>query len=860
MLGTNTGFAGRDGFQWWVGEVEDNNDPAQLGRVKVRIFGWYTKAKVGEDGSSAYLEEMPREVLPWATVLLPNDRPQTKNAGSTCELQPGATVMGFFLDGDEAQLPCVLGAFRGFKHAENKGTKDGRGNPQDMPATVIADPTVADQFKTNTPQKKDYGNQDVNAGHPFVKSQGATAGSATGGEEHSRGAVSRAEVENPFNVYSNPIGPPSMEGGIADGTHGPGTNSNSFTKDLKRMLTDLGVQIGSLGADDSGNLVSAITGHVQAGNNILKGISNISNYVVNAVTGMVAPIKDYLAQKIQEAIGKIVNLLSNLIPLGVVTTVITLIKKIITDIFCQPVPGWLDAVSSILSDIGGFVDSIFGVIMNAINKVFNMISDYVTKALQNIQKAICKVLNTVTKVFDIILSAVQAIPKIQEVARAVDTLFKIDFTQLNFANVLNLISLIVDIIASFVDCGRKARKPKSQGWVPLLGTTECADTGAQLAGPGGAQGEDCSSGLQQEGNSGNFFDKFFQNMNPFLMETKMFLNGAREIDDATPGKEKRIRSGPGGVTTFEDKQGNVHKNVPSNETAIFGRDLIQNVKNNLVHTIEGDYYLKVMGDFHLEVNGSFNEHTSNGAGGKAEGKNYSGNPLGKDNNQWTKQATTAIDAAVSKLQDASKNVNFEAGEKEAKSVQTKAGDHEIAYNGDLTLQGNRVRIKGISGITMDAPDVHTSATTITNKATGEIVNEASWITSFLTCGRMDVIAIFQTMPVFTGSYSLVNGSIVDITMDGPMNSICPSMHVRMALGTKGASGMADIVTGSGSGAHMTLVATPTGGIGEIVTGGSGAIVNQVSSGLLSHGVGTGLAAFGCSLGPTQIYGLPVMLN
>jgi hypothetical protein len=169
-------------------------------------------------------------------------------------------------------------------------------------------------------------------------------------------------------------------------------------------------------------------------------------------------------------------------------------------------------------------------------------------------------------------------------------------------------------------------------------------------------------------------------------------------------------------------------------------------------------------------------------------------------------------------------------------------------------------VKGISGITLDAPDVHTSATSITNKATGEIVNEASWITSFLACGRMDIIAIFQTMPVFTGSYSLVNGSIVDICMDAPMGSVSPAMHVRMSLGTKTAAGMADIVAGSNAGAHMTLVSTPTGGIGEIVTGGSGAIVNQVTTGLLSHGCGTGLAAFGCALGPTQIYGLPVMLN
>ena len=28
-------FVGKDGFFWWVGEVEDNEDPMELGRVRV---------------------------------------------------------------------------------------------------------------------------------------------------------------------------------------------------------------------------------------------------------------------------------------------------------------------------------------------------------------------------------------------------------------------------------------------------------------------------------------------------------------------------------------------------------------------------------------------------------------------------------------------------------------------------------------------------------------------------------------------------------------------------------------------------------------------------------------------------------
>ena len=38
-------FMGLDGFVWFTGVVEDRNDPAQLGRVKVRCLGFHTESK-----------------------------------------------------------------------------------------------------------------------------------------------------------------------------------------------------------------------------------------------------------------------------------------------------------------------------------------------------------------------------------------------------------------------------------------------------------------------------------------------------------------------------------------------------------------------------------------------------------------------------------------------------------------------------------------------------------------------------------------------------------------------------------------------------------------------------------------------
>ena len=88
------------------------------------------------------------------------------------------------------------------------------------------------------------------------------------------------------------------------------------------------------------------------------------------------------------------------------------------------------------------------------------------------------------------------------------------------------------------------------------------------------------------------------------MDVKTELNGTQIINDATPGKEKRINSGPGGVSTFEDKKGNIHKTTPGSDTRIIAKDECTTVKGNKTLTVEGDFYLKVMGDWHIEVAGS----------------------------------------------------------------------------------------------------------------------------------------------------------------------------------------------------------------------------------------------------------------
>lgn len=87
-------------FTWFTGVVEDIQDPKQMGRVRVRCFGFHTDDK----------GEIPTESLPWALVMMPVTSASMSTIGqSATGILPGSWVIGFFRDGPSAQDPLVLG-------------------------------------------------------------------------------------------------------------------------------------------------------------------------------------------------------------------------------------------------------------------------------------------------------------------------------------------------------------------------------------------------------------------------------------------------------------------------------------------------------------------------------------------------------------------------------------------------------------------------------------------------------------------------------------------------------------------------------------------------------------------------------
>ena len=111
----NSGFLGAS-FNWWVGQIADDStwrDNMLPGKhqSKDEVPGWGRRYKVRIIGLHDKEEEtIPSDQLPWAQVMYPITAGggQT-NALETPGLRQGNFVFGFFLDGQDQQVPVIMG-------------------------------------------------------------------------------------------------------------------------------------------------------------------------------------------------------------------------------------------------------------------------------------------------------------------------------------------------------------------------------------------------------------------------------------------------------------------------------------------------------------------------------------------------------------------------------------------------------------------------------------------------------------------------------------------------------------------------------------------------------------------------------
>lgn len=128
-------------FRWFLGVVEDNNDPLGMKRCKVRVMGKH----------SGNQQLIPTGTLPWAF--------DSRSSLVTDAKSVGAWVFGFYLDGDQEQQPVIIGEIDGMGgkfSGEPSTSRLYRENPEGTVIQTIKDNLIDGQPEPAYATKKPY--------------------------------------------------------------------------------------------------------------------------------------------------------------------------------------------------------------------------------------------------------------------------------------------------------------------------------------------------------------------------------------------------------------------------------------------------------------------------------------------------------------------------------------------------------------------------------------------------------------------------------------------------------------------------------------------------------------------------------
>jgi hypothetical protein len=631
----NTNFVGKDGFYWWIGEVEDHEDPLNLGRVRCRVLNYYTNPEFGSP------DALPTEELPWATVLQGTAQAGNDGQGdSSGQLQPGAIVMGFFMDGESAQMPVVMGVLRVNK-GENSTDKRFLFTGKDLPQGLGVNASTLPSGESNTSnQKHAETTQNNSVAIPNNAKPPGTGSGSPSNVGNAQGISGSAGNSQKPTTPSQPIP-------TANGVGGPW---KMLEYKLQYLVEDIAGTAGNLVKSDSGEFIDVVENKLVTLDKLTAKIKNFLSAVFAQVVSAIRQQLDQLVQQI-EASSFITSFL------GIPGTTFAIIQSAISAI--------LSAICGIDQQIISFINDPMSVITSLIEGVIEGLISKAEMALQGAQQVIdaivCNVQNIIgqiSQVVQLVKGIVDGVGDIQDIIETWEQGSKI-FTE-GYDLVENGIQDLTSILLLFLNlfgfgCDREANGGKDDvGWYPFFGTTSCNPTALAAIPMGSAYGS-CGD----SGGGGGFLDSFFAEADPYLTTAKNFVNGAYSMQIGTPGRQATIVKDASGKTTTSIKQNNAaladhkakkeirktnpnlsedevnkqlssykekqsgsstdqgsmvadHTSYPGNHTQEVHGDDCKTIDGDYCRTIDGDYRLKITGDCHLEVGGGFFLNASGG--------------------------------------------------------------------------------------------------------------------------------------------------------------------------------------------------------------------------------------------------------
>lgn len=359
-------FLGRDGFVWWIGQVAD---PSTWRNEKTRVDtkdgepnkeGWAYRCKVRIIGYHSFdRNELDDKDLPWAHILTSasDGAPGQGGFGKLPLLIGGESVVGFFLDGEEAQQPVVMGCFHRSPIVENV----------DKP----------------------------NPFEPFTGRKGNLTGGATRDKGQSDGTIKEVDSKlgegSQFEMFSNPQFGVDTEGSLdldpgfspltSDTSGGAGSSFGSQKVPQDQLF--YGEQAENAFLDEF-KKAGAVEGENGCGNNVLAQITKALQTFIQTINGLektalgfIDPVRNVVVD-IQQTIRSVARLVASIMKFvinGMRDNIFKLVGKLfkllgitIPSPFQLPIS---EAAKNILNIIFCLFEKLFGPLLDFIMGLLN---------------------------------------------------------------------------------------------------------------------------------------------------------------------------------------------------------------------------------------------------------------------------------------------------------------------------------------------------------------------------------------------------------------------------------------------------------------------------------------------------------
>ena len=442
-----TDFVGKDGFIWWFGRVankkvwkEDNLVMAATGnfaqRVKVRIVGYHP-----------FNDSLPEEDLPWAQVMMdPMTGGGQGGMGDTLTLVGGETCIGFFLDGEEAQQPVIMGLI-------------GR---QENTANSISEPEFENNkssgFRNSTGGNEDKSTKGLKLKADNVKTQNSSEtqkgkGLVSNPSDPSFTRDNATEINAALTTSSGDPGKGKTEG-VQFGRKTEGSRS---ADEVEKKTTSVRINPSNCEDDAIGQISQILTDFIAFTNTLEsamgKFVDPIANKIIDMdaelrrivrqvkglIKGILNNVRDGIIGKLSFIFSKFLGILNLVNPLEFLGDEAARLayQKILDIIFCL--------FEKLLGDLGGFLKNMFSQLIE------NVVNGPVCAAEQFVSGMFAKVFELLENVMEPILGGLDWL------VGGIGTI----------SEFLGKASNLASQILSFIGCdGRKCTTPSK--WVSTL--------------------------------------------------------------------------------------------------------------------------------------------------------------------------------------------------------------------------------------------------------------------------------------------------------------------------------------------------------------------------------------------------------